>query len=142
MIRIAFIHNNFPAGGAERVTVDIARYLSTCEGYQVYVYASRIASALVTDSLSQILTLRQIPTQAFPARRARQIEDYIVQDGIDILVQVTKAIPGINQIKARTGVKTVVACHGEPFWQRYAIVYRRQKGFFRKLMWNLYNKKR
>lgn len=142
MIKIAFIHNNFPSGGAERVTIDIARYLSTCEGYQVYVYASRIASALVTEELSQCLIIRQIPTQAIPARRSRKIEEYIVQDGIDILVQVTKAIPGIDKIKERTGVKTVVACHGEPLWQRHAIVYRRQKGFFRKMMWNLYNKKR
>lgn len=142
MIKVAFIHNNFPSGGAERVTIDIARYLSTCEGYQVYVYASRIAQALVTDELSHCLTLRQIPTQAIPARRARKIEEYIVQDGINILVQVTKAVPGIEQIKERTGVKTIVACHGEPLWQRHAIVYRRQKGALRRLMWNLYNKKR
>lgn len=142
MIKVAFIHNNFPSGGAERVTIDIARYLSTCEGYQVYVYASRIAQSLVTEELSQCLTLRQIPTQAIPARRARKIEEYVVQDGINILVQVTKAIPGIDEIKERTGVRTVVACHGEPLWQRHAIVYRRQKGALRRLIWNLYNKKR
>lgn len=142
MMKIAFIHNNFPSGGAERVTVDIARYLDSCGGYQVYVYASRIARALVTEELSRCLTLREIPTQAVPSRRAKKIEEYILQDGIDILVQVTKAIPGIEQIKEKTGVKTVVACHGEPLWQRHAIVYRRQKGFLRKLMWKLYNRKR
>ena len=142
MMKIAFIHNNFPSGGAERVTVDIARYLDSCGGYQVYVYASRIAQALVTEELSRCLTLREIPTQAVPSRRAKKIEEYVLQDGIDILVQVTKAIPGIEQIKEKTGVKTVVACHGEPLWQRHAIVYRRQKGFLRKLMWKLYNRKR
>lgn len=142
MMKIAFIHNNFPSGGAERVTVDIARYLDSCGGYQVYVYASRIAQTLVTEELSRCLTLREIPTQAVPSRRAKKIEEYVLQDGIDILVQVTKAIPGIEQIKEKTGVKTVVACHGEPLWQRHAIVYRRQKGFLRKLMWKLYNRKR
>ena len=141
-MKIAFIHNNFPSGGAERVTVDIARYLDSCGGYQVYVYASRIAQTLVTEELSRCLTLREIPTQAVPSRRAKKIEEYVLQDGIDILVQVTKAIPGIEQIKEKTGVKTVVACHGEPLWQRHAIVYRRQKGFLRKLMWKLYNRKR
>lgn len=142
MVRIAFIHNNFPAGGAERVTVDIARYLSGFGGYRVYVYASRIAEALLTEDMADVFVLRRIPGQAIPARRARQIEQYIVEDGIDILVQTIKAIPGIEGIKERTGVKTVVACHGEPFWQRYAIVYRRQKGLVRKIMWNLYNRKR
>lgn len=142
MIKIAFIHNNFPAGGAERVTIDIARYLKTCGGYEVYVYASRIAESLLTDDMSSQFVLRRIPTQAIPAKRARKIESYVKEDGIDILVQVIKAIPGIEGIKARTGVKTVVACHGEPFWQRYAIMHRRQKGGLQKLLWHLFNKKR
>lgn len=141
-MKIAFIHNNFPAGGAERVTIDVARYLSSFEGYNIYVYASRIAEGLMTDDIRQTLVLRKIPTQAIPSRRAKAIEKYILEDGIDVLVQVTKALSGIEKIKENTGVKTVVACHGEPFWQRYAIVYRRQKGWVRKLMWTLYNKKR
>lgn len=142
MTRIAFIHNNFPAGGAERVTIDIAAYLSAFEGYEVYVYASRISEGLMTEDMRKTFTLRKIPTQAVPSARAREIERYIVEDDIDVLVQVTKAIPGIDDIKKRTGVRTIVSCHGEPFWQRHAIVYRRQKGAVRKLIWNLYNRKR
>lgn len=142
MIKIAFIHNNFPAGGAERVTIDIARYLKASGGYEVYVYASRIAESLLTEEVSALFVLRRIPTQAIPAIRAKKIEHYVREDGIDILVQVIKAIPGIEGIKARTGVRTVVACHGEPFWQRYAIMHRRQKGGLQKLLWHLFNKKR
>lgn len=142
MKRIAFVHNNFPAGGAERVTVDIARYLSTFEGYEVYVYASRVADGLLTEEINRLITLRKVPTQAINSRRAKVIERYLVEDKIDILVQVVKPLPGIEGIKSRTGVKTVVACHGEPFWQRYAIVYRRQKGLVRKIMWVLFNRKR
>ena len=124
------------------MTIDVARYLSSFEGYNIYVYASRIAEGLMTDDIRQTLVLRKIPTQAIPSKRAKAIEKYILEDGIDVLVQVTKALSGIEKIKENTGVKTVVACHGEPFWQRYAIVYRRQKGWVRKLMWTLYNKKR
>ena len=142
MVRIAFIHNYFPAGGAERVTIDIAGYLSLLQGYEVYVYASRISEPLLECADRNTFTLRQIPTQAIPVIRARQIEKFIVEDKIDIVVQVSKAIPGIEGIMSRTGVKTVVACHGEPFWQRYAVLYRRQKGAIRKLMWAIYNKRR
>lgn len=124
------------------MTIDVARYLSSFEDYNIYVYASRIAEGLMTDDIRQTLVLRKIPTQAIPSKRAKAIEKYILEDGIDVLVQVTKSISGIEKIKENTGVKTVVACHGEPFWQRYAIVYRRQKGWVRKLMWTLYNKKR
>lgn len=142
MKRIAFIHNRFPGGGAERVTIDIARYLHGFEDYEVFVYASRIAEGQPTKEVAEILTLRQIPTQAIPAKRAGRVEEYVVEDGIDVLVQVGKALAGIEQIKARTGVKTVVSCHGEPFWQRYAIVHRRQKGLVRRAMWHLFNKRR
>ena len=142
MLKIAFIHNTFPSGGAERITVDIAEYLACHENYKVFVYASRIAEANLTDTMKNVLTIRQIPTQAIPAVRARRIEQNIIEDGIDILVQVTKAVQGIEGIKKRTGIKTIVSCHGEPFWQRYAIVNRRKKGLIRRIMWGLYNRKR
>lgn len=142
MKRIAFIHNNFPAGGAERITVDIAQYLHTVGGYEVYVYATRINTSLLTPDIGKFITIRQIPSQAIQSRRSAAVEEYIVSDGINILVQVTKSLHGIEGIRQRTGCKTVVACHGEPFWQRYAIVHRRRKGIGRRVMWHLFNKRR
>lgn len=142
MVRIAFIHGRFPAGGAERVTIDIARYLHSEGGYEVYVYASRVAESLIDDAAAEALTIRRIPSQAIQSHRSKAIERFIVEDKIDVVVQVTKSIYGIEGIKQRTGVKTIVANHGEPFWQRYAIVNRRQSGFVRRILWHLYNKRR
>lgn len=142
MTRVAFIHSRFPAGGAERITIDIARYLRQVGGYEVFVYADRISDSLMTDELKDIMTIRDIPSQAIPAYRASAVEDLIVKDGIHVLVQVGKSIKGIEGIRERTGCKTVIACHGEPFWQRHSITFRRQKGLIRKMIWNLYNKKR
>ena len=142
MIRIAFVHNRFPAGGAERVTMDIASYLKEYGGYEVFVYASRISEAQLNDEMLSNFILRKIPTQLISHSRTKQIERYILKDEIDILVQPSKAIPGIEKIKERTNIKTIVACHGEPFWQRHVIMHRRQKGFFRKLMWHLFNRRR
>lgn len=142
MTKVAFVHNGFPAGGAERITVDIARYLKGVGGYQVYVYTTKVDQTLMTEELRDIMTIRLIPSQAIQTRRSAAVEKYIVEDGIDVLVQVTKALKGIEEIRKRTGCRTVVACHGEPFWQRHAITFRRQKGLVRKMMWNLYNRKR
>lgn len=142
MTRVAFIHSRFPAGGAERITIDIARYLRQVGGYEVFVYADRISDSLMTDELKDIMTIRDIPSQAIPAYRASAVEDLIVNDGIHVLVQVGKSLKGIEGIRERTGCKTVIACHGEPFWQRHSITFRRQKGLIRKMIWNLYNKKR
>lgn len=142
MKRIAFVHNNFPAGGAERITIDIARYLKTIGGYQVYVYTTRVSPSLMTDEIRDIVDIRMIPSQAIQSRRSAAVEKLLIQDRIDVLVQVTKSLKGIEGIRRRTGCKAVVACHGEPFWQRHAIVHRRQKGFLRKLMWVLFNRRR
>lgn len=142
MIRIAFIHNSFPAGGAERITMDIARHLGALGGYEVFVYATRVAEGLMPEDIHRLLTIRLIPSQAIQSRRSRQIERHIAADGIDILVMVGKSIHDITGIKERTGVKVILACHGEPFWQRHIITHRRQKGIIRRMLWHLYNKRR
>ena len=142
MTRIAFIHNSFPAGGAERVTVDIARYLSTFGNYRVFVYASRVSESLMQGDIKELVTVRVIPSPAMPSKRADVVGEYVVSDGIDILVQTGKSLHGIEDIKNRTGCRTVLACHGEPFWQRHAIMYRRRKGLVRRLMWHLWNRRR
>lgn len=142
MIRVAFIHNVFPAGGAERITVDVARYLKGAGGFEVYVYASRFSASLMPEDMADVLAVRQIPSQAVQSRRSAEIERLVKADHIDVLVQVTKSVHDIEGIRRRTGCKAVLACHGEPFWQRHAITHRRQKGFFRKLMWILFNKRR
>ena len=142
MTRIAFVHGRVPAGGAERVTLDIAGFLKKKGGYEIYVYSSRVNESMMTDQIRSVVTVRQLPSQLIQTRRAREIERLVVSDGIDILVQINKPISGIEGITERTGCKSVIACHGEPFWQRYVIIHRRQKGVFRKLMWVLFNRKR
>lgn len=142
MKRIAFVHNWFPAGGAERVTIDIAEYLNMVGGYEVYVFATHLSESMLTKKVQKVVHLRSIPSQAIPSRRSAAIEKLLVDEHIDILVQVVKSLPDIEGIKARTGCKVVLACHGEPFWQRHAIMHRRRKGFFRKLLWYLYNRRR
>ena len=142
MVTIAFVHSRFPAGGAERITIDIARYLKGIGGYRAYVYTTRVNQMLMPEDSDEILTIRQIPSQAIQARRSAAVEKLIESDGVDILVQVGKALKGVDGIRTRTGCKSVVACHGEPFWQRYVIAHRRQKGLIRRTMWTLFNKRR
>jgi len=139
MSRIAFVHNNFPAGGAERITLDIARYLHGFDGkYRTFAYVTRTADDMLSDEIRSFLTIRTISSQAVMARRAKDIERLIIEDQIDILVLVAKSLPGIEGIKERTGCKVVMANHGEPFWQRYAIVHRRQNSPLKKVLWRVY----
>lgn len=134
MTRLAFIHNRFPAGGAERVTLDIARYLKSIGGYEVYVFVSH-ASDFADNSLKII----KVPSQSIPSRRSGCIERLVKELSIDILIQISKSIYDIEGIRERTRCRVVLACHGELFWQRYSIMHNRQK---HKFFWNfLYKKK-
>ena len=142
MTKVAFIHNSFPAGGAERITIDIARHLSSLGNYEIFVFTTRLTDSLMPDDAHKILTICTIPSQAILSRRSRHIERFIVANGIDILVSVGKSIYDIDGIRMRTGVKTILACHGEPFWQRHIITHRRQKGLIRRILWHTFNKRR
>ena len=110
-MRIAFVHGRFPAGGAERITIDIARYLKGVGGYEVFVYTSRLNEGMMPAGLEDILTIRKLPSQAVQSNRSKAIEEFIKENGIDILVQVTKPVSGIEGIRQRTGCKTIVACY-------------------------------
>ena len=44
-MNIAFIHQDFPGGGTEKVTINVAKLLEQ-EDSKVYVFASRIHSEL------------------------------------------------------------------------------------------------
>ena len=128
-----------------KATFLLPRFVRTLKrfgGYQVFVYAKRITESLMSDGLKDILTVRPLPSKAMSAGRTKAVESYVVADHIDVLVQVGKSLPGIEGVKERTGCKTVMACHGEPFWQRHVIMHRRQKGFVRRLMWHLWNRRR
>ena len=113
MRKIAFVHNRFPAGGAERVTMDIARYLDSIGGYRVYVFASHPGSFP-----QEYLTLVKIPSQAIQSRRSHYVEKLIKDYQIDILVEISQSIYDIEGIRRRTGCKVVLDCHGEVLWKR------------------------
>ena len=128
MTNIAFIHGRFPAGGAERVTIDIARYLHQFKGeYNISVYASRINESPELESICRYLTIKTLPKQLLDVRRSRKIIEFVQKDNIDIVVLVSKSTRGIQSLRD-LGCNVIYANHGELFWQRYAIVHRRQHG--------------
>lgn len=135
MPKIAFIHNNFPSGGAERVTIDIARYLSSFEGYRVYV----LATCFGVGDYRGCITCRSIPGKSDMSKRMRSVEKHIVSEGIDILVLISETVKDIEGIKRRTGVTVVLAGHSAPFWQQYMIMHHRQRNPF---LWHLLFRRR
>lgn len=136
MKKIAFIHDIFPAGGAERVTLDIVKYLHENRlDYKCYVYVYRFVEELFPEELKGILTIKPISSDW--RERNEQVEAYVLEDGIDLLIQVVQPLEGIKGICERTGCKAIFANHGEPFWQRYSIIRKRRRRLINRVLWHL-----
>lgn len=50
--KVAFVHGEFPIGGAERVTCDIATALLERGGYEVYVFVREYNPELLPSNLA------------------------------------------------------------------------------------------
>lgn len=137
MKRVAFVHDIFPGGGAERVTIDIAKYiLQNYSDYKFYVFTPGLVEDLYTDDIKECITIKEIRHPK--DERSLDIEKLIVSEGINLIIQVVQPIQSIGEICARTGCKTIFANHGEPFWERYAIIRRRKKSILYKPLWKLF----
>ncbi len=135
MKKIAFIHEKFPAGGAERVTLDIVEYLHRNNtGYRSFLFVSEFDEELCTNAQKECFDVRVIPQGK---GRAEAVEKLIVAEGIDLIVQVVYYLDGIKEIAERTGCKVLFANHGEPFWQRYSIIRKRKKRLLNRIFWHL-----
>lgn len=134
--KVLFYHENFPAGGAERVTIDIANYISN-RGYEVYVLAANINEG----NYSQ-LTVLKLPDKVSvtEASGIQYVVDVIHSFDIDIFVlPVCSFIPLLEAVKRQTCCKLVFALHSVPFWEvlySFYIKKARARGdFFKTLEW-------
>ena len=110
---IAFVHTQFPCGGAERVTLDIGRYLHG-RGYRVMALCrEHLAEAMPEDSPVEVRILRHKLKR--PAS-ADELVKVVRDEGIGILIYVCIHPFFTQRIKEQTGVKVVSANHGVPFW--------------------------
>ena len=55
MPNIGFVHGNYPYGGGEKVTSNIAPYLTDL-GYKVFVFSSRINHQKISEEDKQYIT--------------------------------------------------------------------------------------
>lgn len=120
-MKIAFIHNNFPSGGAENITINMVKYLSQFPDYQSYIYCMNPREERIDDSLRQAATIKQISTTRNIFIKRYKLTRLIKQDKIDLVIQVGTQTRDIDKIKKSTGVKTILANHGKTFWHEYQI---------------------
>ena len=69
-MKIAFSHNTFPCGGAERVTLDIAKYMvDKNPDMKFYVFAYKIMEELCTEEVRRYITIIEVAASDTSAAR-------------------------------------------------------------------------
>lgn len=112
MRKILFIHDVFPCGGAERVTVDIADYVVKY-GYKVYAVACRFGK-----ECSNIISV-QLPDKVdlHSMENANFIIDFINTSQIDVCVLPVQGLRHLDYIRISNKAKWIFSLHCTPFWE-------------------------
>ena len=117
--KIAFVHTYFPAGGSERVTLDIAKHLLALEDYEIFVFTGNYYPEKMPDAIDtsrfHIIALPE-PRIEKSAADQEMIVREIEKCGIDVLVAVGRHLNVLGRIHA-LGCSTIYAHHGMPFWE-------------------------
>lgn len=132
--KVLFYHDEFPNGGAERVTIDIAEYISSYN-YEVFVVTRKICR----DNDSGI-TVLQLPKQQslMDVENMNFIVDTIRALSINIFIlPIHLDIPLLRLIKEETNCKLIFSLHSVPFWEVISHLYikkKKSKGSFLKTL--------
>lgn len=136
--RIAFFHSSFPAGGTERVTMDITEYV-TAHHCEVYVMACRwnrdkkdIPHITPVD-LPDEARLSSIENAKAIIRALNELE-------IDVFVLPIHMLGSLDLIRKETSCKIIFSLHNKPLWEVSCLLYQKKKNadtFLKKLEWYL-----
>lgn len=118
-MKIAFFHECYPFGGAEKVSSDVAQYLST-KGHTVYMFVAELREEVLLAADRRNIKFLQLPSS--------KIEEYenglfiiriINEYSIDILVNVVQGrlLPYIADIKRHCNCKVIYSMHNTPLWE-------------------------
>nr|WP_315012517.1 glycosyltransferase [uncultured Capnocytophaga sp.] len=117
MPNIGFVHGRFPYGGGEKITSNIAPYL-TALGYKVFVFSSHIAHQELTDEDKQYITFVDIGKTRLFSRPNVSLADKVKELGIDVLAFIGKSFSASGEgIFKKTQCKCIFAHYGATFWQ-------------------------
>ena len=138
--KIVFFHEEFPFGGAERITMDIANYISS-HNYKTYIIALKINRDKLIPELSTSLTFIELPDKS--SYDSRKNTNFIIEQinslHIDIFVLPVRTFQYFDLIKNSVNCKFIFANHGSPFWEKENKLImarkRRDKSFLQKLEW-------
>ena len=139
MNKVLFYHLEFPAGGTEKVTINIAKFLSN-KNYEIHIITSNKTQ---NKDFSYIKNIIEIPNNksVFDEPKAEDfLIEYLQQKEIDIFVLPARLSPNLClHIKERTKCKVVFCLHSMPLWEVKSFLCskkeRSRRNIYKKIHW-------
>lgn len=124
--RIAFLHDEFPKGGGEQVTVNLVPCLEK-EGYEIFVFAHRVDKEKLPQAVENVGYL-MLPYGANDRRNLPFVCEAIRVNAISVFISAGFMLPYFGEVREATGCRTVFVSHNPPFWET---VFKRENGLHR-----------
>lgn len=119
--KIAFFHEQFPMGGAERVTYDLIKFLIK-NGYNIYLFVRELNKEKITDinffnnSVNTLILPDSDKTDT--NNNTKYIIEKIKELDINVLIIQVYLKLDILKIKEHNPLTKIIYCnHGVPFWE-------------------------
>ena len=146
-MNICFYHPAFPGGGAERITLDIANYLSEHQdaghSYRTYVVTTCLNGQYMSDDIASAVGIFVLPEDMRQFRE--ELEELFEKYRFNVFVQVGgRPMPFVRQIADKYHAKVVHAHHNSPYLEKVRIIeekrQRAARNIFTRLSWILYGR--
>lgn len=114
---IAFLHKDYPYGGAERITINIAKYTSNY-GYSTFIFTWNKHIEKMTEDIFQYSTIIELPDkkEQHSITNALFIIAKIKEYNIRIFIIQGDELPYLHLLKKETKpCKFIFSYHGKPF---------------------------
>lgn len=118
-LKIAFFHECYPFGGAEKVSSDVAQYLSA-KGHIVYMFVAELREEVLLEADRKNIKFLQLPCSKIEeCENGLFIIRVINEYSIDVLVNVVQGrlLPYAAQIKRHCNCKVIYSMHNTPLWE-------------------------
>ena len=116
MANISFLLNHFPAGGVERVTINIVPKLVYEKGHKVFIFVYKLYEDKLVD-YDLPVTFIQLPYRTTDKRNKVIIEESIRKYNIDLFISPIISPKYLFKLKEEGVCKVCYVLHGVPFYE-------------------------
>ena len=136
-MHIAFIHKEFPCGGAEQATIDIANYLVE-RGHRATVLVQHHNAEDYPRDCRRLFAVEPLPEGGYKHSRhiAQHVVDFVRREGVDVLATYRQLLY-MPWLKQQVDVKVVFVLHSLPFYEMIDCEEKKKESRAKRLLYSL-----